>query len=711
MMESFRFSYKVAHETKKRIRVSTKLLYDSNLDPSFLHAVLSNIQGVEKVRLNLKAGSVIVSYDGRPETREKIIDSVSSPCPEVFQKERELQEHPADSIGVIAKGIFAGLSSFLPNDIAAPATLGLSLPVIFKGVDTLLNEGVKVEVLDASAVLFSLARKDYFTASSIVALLSLGSYFEEISEKKSTDLLQNLLKPKITKVRVERDGAEIKIDLNELEIGDQVICGPGEIIGVDGVVTSGDALVNQSSITGEAVPVHLKEGDEVMSGSVVDEGKIKINALQVGSDTGMARISRFLEQSLKSRSKSQKKSDELADKLVPITFALGMGIYATTGDIARAASVLTVDYSCAVKVANPVSVKMAMFNAAENGVLLKGAEALDTLAKIDTIVFDKTGTLTLGELEVTEIVTFSSDMDEKELLAIAAGAEEHYDHPVANAVVNAALGKGLDLPKASEVDFIVAHGVSAYVDDKPVLVGSRHFIEDDENIDCSSSDITGDDLMSQGKSLLYIAVDDELAGVIALEDKIRPESKSVLEGLKERGIKKIVVLTGDHRATAKVLGEKLCEIDEIYWELKPEDKASIIAELKESGASIAFAGDGVNDAPAMVSADLGICMPDGADIARDAAQMVLLKNDLNTLLNARDVSVKNKETIINSFKMAVGINSLILLLATSGRLEPVTSAILHNASTIGIIGYAASANNKINKKKKLTGKNYENSTE
>ncbi|PIE74568.1 MAG: heavy metal translocating P-type ATPase [Deltaproteobacteria bacterium] len=685
------FKYTIAHEIPGRIRISTGLLFDSDLDPSFLHAVLSNLSGIEKVRINMKAGSVIVNYNGSEETRLKIIDTIENPREEIFQSEVIETTHPADSLGVGLKGLFTLLTAVFPKTLAAPISVGLSLPVIMKGIDTLFNEGVKVEVLDASAVLFSLARKDYFTASSIVTLLSLGTYFEEMSEKKSTELLQNLLRPEIKKVRVEKEGGEKKIDVNLLSTGDIIICGPGEIIPVDGIVISGDALVNQSSITGEAVPVHVSEGSQVLSGSVIDEGRLRINALQVGSDTGMARVSRFLEQSLKSRSKSQKKSDELADKLVPITFALGMGLYLVTRDIGRAASVLTVDYSCAIKLATPVSVKMAMFAAAEKGVLLKGSEALDTLAGIDTIVFDKTGTLTLGELKVTDIIPFGG-MDRKELLGTAAGAEEHYDHPVANAVVTAALGEGIELPNASEVDFIVAHGVSAYIDGCQVLVGSRHFIEDDEKIDCSVCDIQAEQLMNQGKSLLYVAKDQSLAGIIALEDQLRPEAGKVLAELKQSGIKRIIVLTGDHRTTAMVLKEKLVDIDEIHWELKPEDKASIIADLKNTDSCIAFAGDGVNDAPAMVSADLGICMSGGADIAKDAAQMILLEDNLETLINSRRISVKNEKTILNCFKLAVGINSFILLLASAGKIMPVTSAILHNSSTIGILGYAAFAN-------------------
>ena len=690
-MNSREFSYKIVHELPKRLRISSGLLYDPNMDPSFLQALMSNITGVEKIRLNLKAGSVVINYNGKKKTREAILDFIRYPEKEAFQSEVLEHEHPADSLGAAVKSVSALLTGILPKEAAAPIGLALSFPIICKGIDTLVNEGIKVDVLDASAVLFSLLRRDYFTAGSIAALLSIGTYLEEMSEKKSTDLLSNLLRPKIDKVWIEKNQREIQIEIRDLQIGDIVICGPGELIPVDGIVHSGEALINQSSITGESVPVHLKPEDEILSGSVVDEGKIKIRAVQVGSNTGMARISRFLEQSLKSKSAGQKKSDELADRLVPITFALGIGIYLATGDVSRAASVLTVDYSCAIKIATPVSVKMSMYNAAGLGALLKGSKALDTLSKIDTIVFDKTGTLTLGHPEVTDIIPLGT-ITRDELLAIAAGAEEHYDHPVANAVLNAAKKEKLALPYASEVDFIVAHGVSAYVDDQPVLVGSRHFIEDDESIDCSASDKDSKKLMKQGKSLLYISVNQSLAGIIALQDKIRPEAEEALLALKKNGVKKIVVLTGDHETTAKMLLKTLKSIDEIHWELKPEDKASIIKGLKNNGQCVAFTGDGVNDAPAMVTADLGICMPQGADIAKDSAQLVLLKEDLCILPKALEISMNNKKTIVNSFRAAVGINSLILLSASAGKLQPVTAAVLHNTSTLGILGYSAMSN-------------------
>ncbi len=338
-----------------------------------------------------------------------------------------------------------------------------------------------------------------------------------------------------------------------------------------------------------------------------------------------------------------------------------------------------------------------MYSAGQSGVLLKGGQALDTLSKIDTLVFDKTGTLTKGNLEIVDIIPLPESkssqilMTEEELLALAASAEEHYGHPVARAVVAEAKKRDLVFPNVSQVDFIVAHGVSAYVDKAQIRVGSRHFLEDDENINCSTADSYEKELRNHGKSILYVAKDDVLIGILALRDEIRSEAVYTLQELKKRGIKNIVMLTGDHKDTAKAIAQELVNIDEVHWELKPEDKANLLYKMQAEGKKIAFAGDGVNDAPALLSADVGICMPQGADLARESAQVVLLEEDLRMLLVAKDIAMENQKVLKNSFYSTVGINSLILLLASMGKINPVMSAFLHNAGTVGILAYAAKA--------------------
>jgi Cu2+-exporting ATPase len=668
------------------MRLKGRFLRDPELDPDYLEATLETIPGVDSARLNGRASSVIVKYDGRAEIRAAVLGCIQDLPLDVFQGKND-RKSPPSFLGLSVKGALSLSCFFLPALFAAPVALVLSAPVILDGLACLWNRKLKVEVLDGAAVVFSLWRRDYFTATTIVALLALGEYFEKVSETKTTGLLKNLLKPQTDKIWIEKDGQEIQIPFEEAGIGDRVVCGPGEMIPLDGRVVDGEAAVNQSSVTGESVPVHVKPGADVISGSVIEEGRIIFEALHVGAETSVARISKFLEDSLRYESDTQKKSDELADKLVPLTFGLGVGLFALTRDLEKAAAVLTVDYSCVIKLSSPVAVRVAMHTAALQGVLLKGAQAVDSLARVDTLIFDKTGTLTRGELQVTDIFS-AQGLDDNQLLVLAASAEEHYAHPVAAAVVGAARRKGLCLSPTSQVDFIVAHGVSAYIDNLNVLVGSRHFIEEDEGIDCSRADQAATAFQKEGKSLLYIARDGKLEGVLGLRDELRPEASAVLAGLKASGIKKIIILTGDTAQTANALAASLPDVDEVYAELRPEDKADIVVRLKEEGCMLGFTGDGVNDAPALVSADVGICLPSGADLAKESAQVILLKEDLNCLLTARLIALRCQETVKQAFVSAVSLNSSFLLLASLGWLRPVAAAILHNVSTVGIIGYA-----------------------
>ena len=691
----------IVHEVPGRVRVRCELLKKKQLDPEYLEAVVSAVPGVESARVNSHATCIAVAYDGRKECREAVMSCLSDVPKEVLSGNGEPKELQS-ILQLITRGVATLSLLFLPPIIAGPLTLALTTPVVVEGVIALWKRGVKVEVLDGAAVLFCLFRRDYFTASSIVMLLAAGEYIEEMSEQRSTGLLKSLLKPQVENIWIEVDGRELEIPLDKAQIGDHVVCGVGEMIPLDGKVLSGEASVNTSSISGESVPIHVAPGDDVLSGAVIEEGRVVFEASHVGAETSMARISSFLENSLKYQSESEKKSDELADKLVPITFGLGLGLLAITRDLQKAAAVLTVDYSCAIKLVNPVAVRVAMYTAARQGVLLKGSQAMDNFAHIDTLVFDKTGTLTKGELQVTDIHTVTP-YSEEELLALAASAEEHYSHPVADAVVSAACSRKIKLAPTSEVDFIVAHGVSAYIEGKNVMVGSRHFIEDDEGVDCSALKSKVEELQQDGKSILYVAYDEELAGVIGLRDELRAEANTVLKGLKNSGIKNIIILTGDAHLTAQALAAELDSVDQVHSELKPEDKARVVGELKEAGHRVGFIGDGVNDAPALVSADLGISLPNGADLAKESAQVILLQDDLRCLLVGRLNALHNQKTIKQSFNAVVGLNSAFLMLASFGLIMPVTAALLHNISTVSIVGYASARSRKIFLEDELSG--------
>ncbi|MFV0439631.1 MAG: heavy metal translocating P-type ATPase [Desulfopila sp.] len=677
----------IVHELDDRLRLCAPILKKRGLDIDYFEAQLEAIEGVTAARINTRAGSVVVEYAGRSSTRNTIVNCLDDLPRSLFGGDGKGKGVQSLS-SLLVRGGVAAASLLLPRSIAGPLVVLLTVPVVLAGAITLLRSGIKVPVLDGAAVLFCLVRRDYFTASSIVFLLYLAEYLEELSENRTTGLLKSLLKPQVERIWIEVDGQEREIAVGEAKIGDRVVCGAGELIPLDGIVVSGEASINTSSITGESVPAHVKPGDEVLSGSVVEDGRLVFSAKKVGRDTSMARISAFLENSLRYQSESQKKSDELADRLVPLTFGLGLGLLVATRDLTKAAAVLTVDYSCVVKLANPVAVRVAMFTAARQGVLLKGAQAMDSLARADTMVFDKTGTLTQGRLAVTDLVAVAS-VTEMELLACAASAEEHYAHPVAAAVVDAARQRGVELEATSQVDFIVAHGVSAYINGENVLVGSRHFIEDDEGISCRMLEDEVNRLQNSGKSILYVAKNERLIGIIGLRDALRHEAVPVLAALKRSGIKNIVILTGDAQTTAKALAARLPAVDTLYAELKPEDKARIVKELQQGGHRLAFVGDGVNDAPALVSADVGICLPGGADLAKESAQVILLQDNLSCLLAARLTALRSQRTIQHSFVAAVGLNSTFLLLASFGMIMPYTSALLHNLSTVSILGYAA----------------------
>ena len=678
----------VVHQIPGRFRLKQRMLRDPALDRAFLEALLCGIAGVDSVRVNAKAATLVVSHHGGEETPRAVMDCLGALPAAAFHPDHgEDQGDLADVAGL------AGLALVAPR---LPLPLGgllsglAALPVVLAGVETIIGRGLKAEVLDASAVLSSLLRRDYRTSNAIVALLALGRHLERTSREKSTELLKHLLAPQEGEVSVETQAGEVRLPVAGLSVGQVVICGAGDKIPVDGLVLAGQAEVNRSAITGEAQPIHASPGCRLTSGAVVEEGRLKIRAEKVGSQTAMAHLSRYIEASLRHKSAPELRSAQLADRLAPMSLGLALLLFLATGDLRRSVSVLTVDYGCALKLAAPVAVKTCMYNASRHGVLIKGAPALEALARADTVVFDKTGTLTTGDLEVTDVIPLD-DMDQDQLLALAAGAEQHYHHPLGKAVVRAARERGLSLPALTQADFIVAHGVSAFVDGQRVMVGSRHFIDDDEGIDCGPVREDSDRLWEQGKSILYVAHENHLEGLIALRDRLRPEAAQVLAGLKRAGVRELVVLTGDHPQTAQALARELPVLDRVLWELKPEDKARILEEMKAAGRTVVFVGDGVNDAPALIRADVGISLPGGADLARDTAQAILLSDDLWGLLTARELSLRSGRVLRDTFRATLGLNSAIMLAAAAGRLRPLAAALLHNLTTIGLLGYAAAA--------------------
>jgi Cu2+-exporting ATPase len=680
---------RVLHEIPGRMRLRYPRVVDPALDQEYLRAILLAVPGVAEVRPNPGAASIVIHYDGQDQTRRQCLE-VLGHIPREAYLSQLTQQHEVDHTNLVAMGVFTLVSPLLPRPLCSILSQVAAVPTLLNGLETLINRGLKVEVLDAAAVGMCLLRRDYFTSNAIITLLALGRYLEQASDYKSTELLKSLLRPEADTVWVEKEGLEVEVPADEVEIGNLVICGTGEMIPVDGEVSRGEASINKSSMTGEAVPDSVGPGDKVTSGSVVEEGRIVILAQNVGSATTMARMYRFLERSLRGKSEPELQVSRLADKLVPISLGLAGAQLALFGDIRRAASVLTVDYSCVLKLAHPVVVKTCMYTAGHQGVLIKGAQALEALAEVDTFIFDKTGTLTTGALEVDQVLPMD-EWSADELLALAASAEQHYSHPVGEAVVREANRRNLPLPALSQVDFVVAHGVSAFVQGERVLVGSHHFVAEDEGVDCTAVEEAAGRLRAAGKSILYVAHERHLEGMITLKDQVRPETPQVLRRLKEMGAERVVVMTGDHRDSARRLAADLDLVDRIHWELRPEDKSRVIKELQAEGHKVAFVGDGVNDAPALVTADVGVCMPAGADLARESAQVVLLNDELQGLVAARSIALKSQIILKNSFQATIGLNTAVMGLASLGMLSPLASAFLHNAGTIGILGYATSA--------------------
>ena len=578
---------------------------------------------------------------------------------------------------------------FVANDLLkAGITTGASIPLLLEGSKELLKEGLTSKVLESAAVAISIYRKDYLAANSTNAMLELGEYIEETTVHKSDDLLKELSKPNVEEAWVEKkiDGkiTEILVKSSEVEIGDIVVVGIGNTIPVDGHIVEGTGSVNQVSMTGEAEPVVKYRGDRVISGTIVEEGRFRIWAEHVGANTATQRIKHYIENSLNEKSSVQLKANKLANKLVPVTLGLATASYIFAKDFERVASILQADYSCALKLATPVAFKSTISKAGHNGIMIKGAKSIEALSNADTFVFDKTGTLTGGELEVICVESYDEKWSEDKLLNLTASTEEHYFHPVAEAVVKAAKQRGFVHMHHEEVEFIVAHGVKTEVKGKSVIIGSRHFLEDDEKIDFTEHKDKIENSLRDGRTLLYIAYDGKLLGTITLADELRHNSKEAISKLKKLGVKNIIMLTGDTKQKAEMIANEL-GIDEVRAELLPQDKANIVKELMQEGKKVAFIGDGINDAPALISSHVGISMSRGADIAKATADISLLKDDIAAVVEAKEFANKTMNLINTNFNATVGINSAILLGATFGLFSPIVTAVLHNGTTIGLL--------------------------
>jgi len=678
--------FRVVHELPGRLRLRIPALGEPGWEPAYLVAWMEAAAPVAEARANRASQSLIVHYRGGSAGRAAVLRRLLAYTREEVEGYSEDGVHEAELAPMITTALTLAVLPFLSPRMQKVVTFVNVGSTLAKGADTLVHRGVKMEVLDALAVGLAAASGEVYTANITDFLLSLGEFLERRTERQSDRLLRQLLRPSPAMAWVERGGELVQVAGDEVREGEIVTVGVGETIPVDGRVVEGAALVNQAAVTGEDVPIRKEAPRRVISGSVLVEGRIRIEATHVGADTTSARVSRFIQESLARRSDTQRLADDLADKRVYLTLGTGAVVHALTRDLTRLQAVFLVDYSCALKLGTPVTFKSAMYHAAEHGILMKGGEAIEHLAEVDTVIFDKTGTLTHSELLVTDVVVLAGEAagTEGDLLALVASVEEHASHPVAKAVVEAAKERDLQHISHGEVDYLVAHGMSAEIRAGRIVVGSRHYLEEHMGIRFGRHAQRIKRLQAEGKTLLFVGNERGPLGLIALRDTLRQDAPATLQRLRALGIRRLIMITGDRSEKARALGEEL-GLDRVYAELQPEEKAAIVEDLQRAGSKVAFIGDGVNDGPALAAAAVGIAMPRGADIARATADIVLMDDRLSAVADAREIAAGTMRLIRGNFTAAVGINTGILAGAILGWLSPVTSALLHNGTTIAIL--------------------------
>lgn len=679
------------HATPGRLRLRYGCSAGTPADARAVERAAANLHGVLAARANARIRSLTLRFDAAATDAARIVQELRMlPPPRAVPRRAARDDEPGPAPVVASLATLLATQS-LPAGVRLPVSVAAAGPLLAHAMRDLFANGLSSHVLEAMAVIISVARQDYLAANTTTFMLALGEYLEESIAHRSDELLKHLLQPAASEVWVERDGVETLVSAETLAVGDTVIVSAGTVVQVDGTVLGGEALINEAAMSGESVPVAKARGDTVLSGTVVEEGRLRVYAEQVGRGTVAARIADYVEQSLTEKSAAQLDASRLADRLVPLVLGLAGGAYVFSGDWQRAAAVLQADYSCALKLATPVAFKSAMFGAGKAGILVKGATALEKLAQADTFVFDKTGTLSEGRLEVTDSIAFDPHFTAEELIHLAASVEEHYFHPLAMAVVEAARHTNGSHFDHNEVQFVVAHGVASVVDGKRIVVGSRHFIEDDEGIPVKKHRAVFERLYREGKTLLYIGYGGKLIGVLALKDRLRANSAETMQRLRALGVRRIVMLSGDHRERAQEMAAQL-GLDDCHGELTPEDKVRIIEDLARSGARIVFVGDGINDAPALAGAHVGIAMQKGADIARLSADIALLEDDIARVADAKALANGTMRRIDGNYRLAVGLNTAILGAAALGWLQPVGTATLHNGTTIAILLNALRAN-------------------
>ncbi len=677
----------ILHEGKGRMRVHVENVRMTLHRADVLEAYLNHHDAIVHAAVYERTGDVVITYTGKRTAAIAILAGYKFDVAEYdalvtsADSRRLNREYQDKMFDLVAGRCLRKL--FLPAPLDAAYTAFRSIRFLWKGVRCVLSRRLEVEVLDALSIGVSLLRGDFGTAGSVMFLLNLGSLLEEWTRKKSLDDLARSMALNVDKVWVRSQGTEVLVPLTKVRSGDEVVVRSGNMIPLDGTVLEGEAMVNQAALTGESMPVRKAEGSTLYAGTVVEEGECVFIAKAEGGSNRYDKIVAMIEESEKLKSSTENRALVLADKLVPWCLGATVVTYLLTRNATRAISCLMVDFSCALKLSMPLAVLSAMRECGSYHITVKGGKYLEALSKADTIVFDKTGTLTRATPQVVEVVPFSG-CNEREVLQLAACLEEHFPHSMANAVVRAAKERGISHEEMhSEVEYIVAHGIASRVSGERVVIGSHHFVFEDEKCTIPAAEQQKFDALKPAYSHLYMAASGQLVGVICISDPLRPEAAAVLNGLRALGIRNTVMMTGDSERTAAAIAKQV-GVDRFFAEVLPEDKANFVQQAKAEGHTVVMIGDGINDSPALSAADIGIAINSGAAIAREIADVTIKADSLEELVALKAIANSLQKRVRANYRFVLTFNSALIALGALGILQPASSAMLHNLSTIGI---------------------------
>ena len=677
--------FKIEHEIRGRVRLHICQKRMTCRQADQLEYFLTKLNGVISVKVVERHQDVVICYSDNREEMLRAIQRFSyekAEAPESYLQNsgREMNgEYWEKMVNHVV--LHYGKKIFLPLPVRTFLTTLKSVKYIWKGVRTLAKCRIEVPVLDATAIGVSMLRGDFSTASSVMFLLGFGEILEDWTHKKSVDDLARSMSLNVSKVWLITEDSEVQVGTDEIKPGDRVRIHMGTVIPFDGIVTEGEAMVNEASLTGESMPVAKHESSYVYAGTVMEEGELTIRVKETSGSTKFEKIVTMIEETEKLKSAVESKAEHLADRLVPYTLAGTALTYALTRNVTKALSILMVDFSCALKLAMPISVLAAIREANAHHITVKGGKFLEAVAEADTIVFDKTGTLTKAQPTVVDVVSFNGDSKEN-LLRLAACMEEHFPHSMAKAVMDAAKERGLTHEEMhSKVEYIVAHGISTMVDGRKAIIGSHHFVFEDEKctIPVGKEELFRN--LPEEYSHLYLGIEGKLAAVICIEDPLRPEAPEVVKALRKAGFTQIVMMTGDSDRTAKAIATRV-GVDKYYSEVLPEDKAKFVEEAKAQGRKVLMVGDGINDSPALSAADVGIAISDGAELAREIADITIGADDLSVMVTLKEISNGLMDKIHKNYRRIVGINGSLIALGVTGVIQPTMSALLHNTSTL-----------------------------